>query len=167
MGKDIEPGVYFLEAEDLGQKICPFYIYFSKTPDFAEKEIGLWDTRSFVELEEDWYVTVRGANFVPDGEQKVYEPSRVDGGFVYGAGEYQVGRDIAPGTYSYEPANEETFVLQVRDSAISVDEVAWSNYTMYSGENYDMSREETSFTLREGQSITVGAWSDVVLKPVE
>ncbi|MBR5799287.1 MAG: hypothetical protein IKY23_04415 [Lachnospiraceae bacterium] len=167
VGKDIAPGVYFFEAEDVSQRICPFYIYFSKTPDFAEKEIGLWDTRSFVELEEGWYVTVRGANFVPAGEQKAYEPSQVDSGFVYGTGEYQVGRDITPGTYTYEPANEETFVLQVRDSAISADEVAWSNYTMYSGETYDMSREENSFTLREGQSLTVGAWSNVVLKTVE
>ena len=167
VGKDIEAGVYFFEAMDLGQSICPFYVYFSKTPDFAEKEIGLWNLRSFIELEEGWYVAVIDACFLPEGEQKAYEPTESEGSSVFGAGEYLVGRDFTPGTYTYEPANGEVFFLEVRDKAIAANEVSWSNHTLYSGERFDMGREECIITLKEGQLFGIAPRAKMRLKNIE
>lgn len=167
IGKDIDPGTYYLEADDLSANINPFYIYFSKTPDFKEKEVGLWVSRSYVEFERGWYVTVIGAHFVKAGEQAVYEPSEIDGCPSYTPGEYLVGRDLAPGTYSYEPNSNETFHIQVRDGAITAKEVSWTSYDSDGQNTYDMSSQPTQFTVREGQTITVAPWNSAKLTPIE
>lgn len=167
IGEDIQPGVYYLEADDLSAAIAPYYVYFSKTPDFKEKEVGIWVSRSFLKLEKGWYMTVIGAHFVEAGRQKAYEPSEMDGALVYAAGEYLVGRDLAPGTYTYEPTNEESFRIQVRDDAITANEVSWTQYAVEEHNNYDMGTNPTIITVTEGQSITIAPWSKAKLTPVE
>lgn len=167
IGNDIEPGTYYLEVDNTSETVNPFYIYFSKTPDFKEKEIGLWVSRSYVEFEKGWYVTVIGAHFVKAGEQAVYEPSEIDGSLVYASGEYLVGRDLAPGTYSYEPTNNETFFVKLRDGAITAKEAAWTSYDSTGQNTYDMSSQPTHFTVREGQTITVAPWSSAKLTFIE
>ncbi len=167
VGKDIQPGVYYMEADDKNANIAPYYVYFSQTPDFEEKEVGIWVSRSFLKLEKGWYVTVIGAHFVEAGRQKAYEPSEKDGIFVYPAGEYLVGQDLAPGTYSYEPANEETFWMQIRDGAITAEEVSWTKYAVEDYNYYDMATIPTTITVTEGQSITVSPWSKAKLTSIE
>lgn len=167
IGTDIEPGTYYLEADDLSATINPFYIYFSRTPDFKEKDIGLWVSRSYVEFERGWYVTVIGAHFVKAGEQAIYTPSESDGYTVYTSGEYLVGRDLLPGTYSYEPVGNETFHIQVRNGAITAKEVSWTSYDSDGQNTYDMSSQPTQFTVSEGQTITISPWSSAKLTLME
>lgn len=167
IGKDIEPGTYYFEAVDLSATINPFYIYFSKTPDFKEKDVGLWLSRSYVELESGWYVTVIDARFVKAGEQAVYVPSEIDGCPVYTPGEYLVGRDLAPGTYAYEPANNENFHIQVRNGAITAKEVSWGTYDSNGQNTYNMSSQPTQFTVREGQTITIAPRSRAKLTLID
>lgn len=167
VGKDIEPGVYYLEATTLSERINPFYIFFSKTPDFSDREIGLWVSRSYVKFESGWYITVIDANFIEAGEQTVYEPSAIGGAHLYTAGEYLVGRDIMPGTYSYEPSNEETFWIKLRNTPITAKEVSWTSYDTENYNTYDMGTESTTITLTEGQTITISPWSGAKLTLLE
>lgn len=167
VGKDIEPGVYYLEAATLSERINPFYVFFSKTPDFSDKEIGLWVSRSYVEFESGWYITVIDANFIEAGKQAVYEPSEIDDAHLYTSGEYLVGRDIMPGTYSYEPSNEETFWIDLRNNPITANEVSWTSYAAESSDAYNMGTEPAQITLTDGQTITISPWSGAKLTFLE
>lgn len=167
VGKDIEPGIYYLEASTSTERINPFYVFFSKTPDFKDKKIGLWVSRSYVEFESGWYITVIDANFIEAEVPAAYAPLDIDNTQLYPAGEYLVGKDIMPGTYSYESSNDETFWIQVRNKPMSVKEVHWTSYASEGDNTYDMNTETTQITLMEGQTFTVCPWSGAKLALLE
>lgn len=138
VGKDIEPGVYYLEAATLSERINPFYVFFSRTPDLSDREISLWVSRSYVEFESGWYITVIDANFIEAGKQAVYGPS-----------------------------NEETFWIKLRNTPITAKKVSWTSYDTEDYNTYDMSTESTQITLTDGQTITISPWSGAKLTLLE
>ncbi len=149
VGRDLEPGTYFFETEDPQSQSPAYYVYSSDTPDFAEKEIGAWIMRSYLELKEDSYIRVIGANFVKAGEQPAYEPEEEAGDAVYLPGEYLVGYDIVPGTYQM---TVDLYDITITDE---VQDDKSMNFTDHDGVYYEGGT--TEITLRDGQHLYVHA----------
>lgn len=153
VGKDLEPGVYFFESSDPDESDACFYIYFSRKEDFAEKEVGAWTRRCYVELKNGDYIYVQDANFVKCKEQPAYQPDQQGAVITYPKGEYLVGYDIMPGSYQVETQND----IYIRDTAITGAEVNFSIYNQESYVNGD------TIDLKEGQYISTGIWGTMTL----
>lgn len=155
VGRDFEPGVYFFEASDPDEEDTCFYIYFSRRADFAEKEVGAWVRRCYVELKNGDYIYVKDANFIKSKAQPAYQPPAGQGtAITYPKGEYLVGYDLMPGSYQVVTEND----IYIRDTAINGAEV---NFSIY---NQDQSYTNgDSIELKEGQYISTGIWTPMTL----
>lgn len=159
VGQDVEPGIYFFEAENpvyQGEKRPIYYVYGSDTPDFKDKEVGAWIKRSYLELTKGRYIRVIGANFVKAKEQPAYEADEKDSAGIYPAGEYLVGYDIAPGTYQMTVVPYEALMAdRVLDDKSM-------NFTAYDAVSYEGG--PTEVTLEDGQHLYVPVETSVKLE---
>jgi len=149
VGKDLEPGVYFLETVYPEGKPQIFYVHSSASPDFTDKEVGAWAKRAYLELKDGTYIRVIGADFVRNGEQPAYESADQEGVLQFPHGDYLVGYDIAPGRYQLTIDRGETVICSGTMQTEAM------NFARYGGTSYTQETGSTEIQLKEGDHMYV------------
>ncbi len=162
VGRDLEPGEYYLESDGTADRFDSndLYVYFSDTKDFLRPDVFAGFGRAFLELEDGQYVMVKKAYFVRADEtasQQILDESGSQ--ILLRDGEFIVGRDIAPGVYTLSNELGEYNIIQVGDDTLRRKDVCWDEYISTDSETFfelgvpGGITETPAFELKEGQHV--------------
>ena len=137
VGKDLEPGEYFLTGESFSA-----YLYQSPTVTSDQDYVGsTFSNRAYITLKEGQYFELLGGTAVPVKKATPYEPE----GNSYPSGMYLVGVDLPAGEYEALATGSNASIAVLEDSSYQPDSILSSQ----------SASEVDTITLEKGQYVVL------------